>query len=82
MEPLTIDTKTLEFNLLREISNNYHQLPVEFCLKEFLGWEDGKIKQFVRERKKTRKAILKEYAQASAMTSLGCGVSRTCSDND
>jgi hypothetical protein len=80
MEPLTIDSKTLEFNLLREIMNNKHQLPVDFCLKYFLDWPDSTIKLFIKEQRKIEKALLKKYKkmqeESGILSSSCCG--NTC----
>lgn len=60
-EKQTADSKILEYNLFRDIVGNYSGLPVQFCLKEFLGWDDSKIKTFLKEYKKSKKAKEKEY---------------------
>jgi hypothetical protein len=59
MKPILTDDKTLEFNLLQQIIGNYYNLPIEFCLREFLGWENAKIKEFLKEHKKAKKIALK-----------------------
>lgn len=76
MNTETLETKTLEFNLLRDIINNNYRLPVDFCLKQFLGWSDEKIKAFNKEQKRNEKALLKRYVKAQAESSLNgeyCG---------
>jgi hypothetical protein len=65
MNPDKQNKKNEELNTLLTIVNSYYQLPVDFCLKEFLGWDDSKIKTFNKERKKTKKNILKEYNKVS-----------------
>ena len=73
MNPEEQNKKNEELNTLLTIVNSYHQLPVDFCLKEFLGWDDSKIKTFNKERKKTKKNILKEYNKVSkAISSDSC----------
>lgn len=64
-EKQTADSKILEFNLFASIVGNYQGLPVQFCLKEFLGWDDSKIKTFLKEHKKSKKARDKEYLRSA-----------------
>lgn len=59
MNQIPIDYKTLEFDLLQQIVSNHFNLPIEFCLREFLGWENAKIKDFLKEHKKSKKNALK-----------------------
>jgi hypothetical protein len=73
-EKQTADSKILEYNLFRDIVGNYSGLPVQFCLKEFLGWDDSKIKTFLKEYKKSKKAREKEYLRSSEL----CTPSNCC----
>lgn len=57
------ESKVLEYDLFRNIVGNYSGLPISFCLKEFLGWDDSKIKTFSKEYKKAKKARDKEFKQ-------------------
>lgn len=66
-EKQTADSKILEYNLFRDIVGNYSGLPVQFCLKEFLGWDDSKIKTFLKEYKKSKKVREKEYLRSSKL---------------
>jgi len=69
--------KNQELDMLLIILNSYHQLPVDFCLKEFLNWKDSKIKTFNKERKKTKRNILKEYAKTSSVDKC-CNGGQSC----
>ena len=66
-EKQSSESKVLEYNLLRDIVGNYSGLPVAFCLKEFLGWDDSKIKTFSKEYKKAKKARDKQFKQDSIL---------------
>jgi hypothetical protein len=69
----TSESKILEYNLFTSIVGNYSGLPVQFCLKEFLGWDDSKIKTFLKEHKKSKKARDKEFlGSAKVSTSSNC----------
>jgi hypothetical protein len=73
MNPEEQNRKNSELDTLLLILDSYKQLPVDFCLKEFLGWDDTKIKTFNKERKKTKRIILKEYAKMSkSISSVSC----------
>ena len=78
-EKQTADSKILEYNLFRDIVGNYSGLPVQFCLKEFLGWDDSKIKTFLKEYKKSKKARDKEFLKSSELCAKSncCGSSST-----
>jgi hypothetical protein len=66
-EKQTSDSKILEYNLFASIVGNYQGFPVQFCLKEFLGWDDSKIKTFLKEHKKSKKAKDKEYFRSARL---------------
>lgn len=52
-----ITQKEIEFRVLTLIVGNYFNLPIEFCLSEFLGWDSTKIKTFTKAlNKEKRKA--------------------------
>jgi len=68
------ESKILEYNLFTSIVGNYNGFPVQFCLKEFLGWDDSKIKTFLKEYKKSKKARDKEYLRSS----ISCTASNCC----
>lgn len=57
-ETTYVDTETEarlgEFQLLINIVYN-SQLPKAFCLKEYMNWDDAKIKKFLKEYKKINK---------------------------
>ena len=55
------ESKMLEYNIFTSIVGNYNGLPIQFCLKEFLGWDDSKIETFLKEYKKSKKARDKEF---------------------
>lgn len=78
MNPEEQNKKNGELDTLLLILNSYNQLPIDFCLKEFLGWEDSKIKTFNKERKKTKKNTLKEYAKMNKSVSESCCVGGVC----
>jgi len=78
MNPEEQNKKNEELNTLLTIVNSYNQLPVDFCLKEFLGWDDSKIKTFNKERKKLKKNILKEYNKVSKAFSSDSCCGTTC----
>lgn len=69
-----ISTKLNEYNLLSQIVGNYYQLPISFCLKEFLNWDDAKIKSFLKEQ---NKQIKKNQKQAKEMQSILVNASST-----
>lgn len=76
----TSDSKLFEFNLFKDITCGYHSLPVEFCLKEFLGWDEVKIKQFTKERKKAQRAAEKQYAKSQSICGIASNEGKSCCD--
>ena len=78
MNPEEQNKKNGELDTLLLILNSYNRLPIDFCLKEFLGWEDSKIKTFNKERKKTKKIIEKEYAKMNKSVSETCCAGGVC----
>jgi hypothetical protein len=68
--------KNIELDILLKMLHCYHLLPLDFCLKEFLNWEDAKIKTFNKERRKMKKYNQKKSIKISNSISETC-----CTDN-
>lgn len=68
-----------KLQILTTILETYNDLPIKFCLKEFLNWEDSKIKSFVKEYKKVKKEKQKQYAKSISEFSFG---KRCCENPD
>lgn len=76
MNPIdTVVISQNQFSLLQSII--YSNLPKEFCLKQYLGWDDATIKSFLKDLKKD----LKKSQAAQKKRELSCGVSSTCCSN-
>jgi hypothetical protein len=65
---MSIDTvcqKSEEFALLNAMLLNYNNLPIKFLLKEYMEWDDEKIKSFMKSWKKQETVNTKKRKKAS-----------------
>lgn len=49
-----LQTKEMEYSLLCRIVDGEYRYPLDFALREYLGWDHTKTSAFIKQYKKTR----------------------------